>query len=677
MEALGLLAFLAFLSMPIMLIVSLVKLSDVQEQIAALRLRLTRGEKTAGLSPVRDAQVETPAAETPAVESVAATKQQVASAPVPMPEPAPEAEPEPTPVPAVAAAAEPQPQPVAPEARPAAPYAPTALDLFWMKVEDWFCVRGDFAPKGMTHEFACATRWLVRVGILLIVSSLAYFVKLSIDRGWMGPTGRVVMILSCGIVGVVGGVALVRRTRYALIGHAVVALGIVALYFGFGLGHRFFDPPVIASASLAFAALFAVTVCAGVLAVTLRAPVIAVLGLLGGYLVPLIAGRDTGSPVGLDGYLIVLNLGAFVVARYRKWSALDFLASLAGYLFGFAWCEMHPGFGKSALIVSLIFLSLVNLVYMASVLADTKSRSPAGKVLAWVGLSFGACIYFAWLAAFFGSTFAKGAVGLALFAVAAVYGCAAMLARRRGWTDPVTASILQCFALGFLTLVPPYLLGTMWWSCAWCVLAIVTFEAACRTGERVLEGIAYLILAVAGGLCILHVGPQTYLQAWTHPSATFLGYVVGSLSRLLRLGALPAALAWISCRRAPSGLTGNAEFVRGLRLAAGLLVFIAYTCEARAFGIAVVPALKSGMVTLAWTVAAFAGIWLGIVRQLRFPRLAALALLFVSAAKLLIIDTAHLATPARVGLSAAVGVTFIVGAFLYIRFKDQFEEKED
>ena len=49
------------------------------------------------------------------------------------------------------------------------PYKPTAADRFWATVEDWFCVRGRFAPKGMTREFAVATRLLLRVGSLLLV----------------------------------------------------------------------------------------------------------------------------------------------------------------------------------------------------------------------------------------------------------------------------------------------------------------------------------------------------------------------------------------------------------------------------------------------------------------------------------------------------------------------------
>ena len=101
--------------------------------------------------------------------------------------------------------------------------------MFWMRIEDWLAVRGDFAPKGMTHEFAFATRWLIRVGAVLIIGAIIYFVKLSIDRGWMGPTGRVAATLFWGMVGCVGGSWLVKKGRYSLLGHAIAALGVVAL----------------------------------------------------------------------------------------------------------------------------------------------------------------------------------------------------------------------------------------------------------------------------------------------------------------------------------------------------------------------------------------------------------------------------------------------------------------
>ena len=60
---------------------------------------------------------------------------------------------------------------------------------------------------------------------------------------------------------------------------------------------------------------------------------------------------------------------------------------------------------------------------------------------------------------------------------------------------------------------------------------------------------------------------------------------------------------------------------------------------------------------------------------MRMARLVGLGVLAASVVKLLVFDTARLATPGRVGVFAAVGVLLIAGAFLYLKFKSAFEEE--
>ncbi|MBQ6327744.1 MAG: hypothetical protein IJI35_01900, partial [Kiritimatiellae bacterium] len=106
--------------------------------------------------------------------------------------------PKPAPVPMPAPKAKPPAAPVLKPALPAGDGKPTAMDRFWEKVEDWFCVRGEFAPTGMSREFAVATRWLTRVGAVLLVGAIAYFLMLAIDKGWIGPAQRVYGMMAWG-----------------------------------------------------------------------------------------------------------------------------------------------------------------------------------------------------------------------------------------------------------------------------------------------------------------------------------------------------------------------------------------------------------------------------------------------------------------------------------------------
>ena len=539
--------------------------------------------------------------------------------------------------------------------------------MFWMRIEDWLAVRGDFAPKGMTHEFAFATHWLIRVGAVLIIGAIIYFVKLSIDRGWMGPTGRVAATLFWGMAGCVGGSWLVKKDKYALLGHAIAALGVVALYLGFGLGHRFFDPPVIASPVFAFAALAGVTLFAGVMAVYLRSPHIAVMGLIGGYLVPVIAGRDSGFPLGLDLYLLVLNLGAFYVSRKRLWSALDFLASMLAVVMCFIWSASHLNSGgQSAVLVNLVFLSAVHALYMTGVIVGSKTRGKVGNAVAWAGLCINTVAYFAWLAAVFRESFSSSYAGLILLGLVAAYLVVATLAIRRGWADRATVNILLVFALAFLAISPVLLFGKAWWVVSWAAIAVAASEAEIRSEQKILGILSWVILIVASFATIFHFAPLAYCQRSVSQLTQLSGgeYFSEFALRLVRLWSLPAAAAFIAYRRR----------VGPIAIAALAVTFIFFTGEARIFGYAFLPALKTGTVSVAWLLAAFAGLWAGIVRRSRATRITALSLLGVSVVKVLLMDTAHLATPARVALFALAGVLLIVGAFLYMKFKERFED---
>ena len=550
----------------------------------------------------------------------------------------------------------------------------SALDVFWEKLGDWLCVRGAFAPRGMTREFAVATHWLVRIGVLMLVAGIVYFVKLSIDSGWMGPMGRVAATLFWGSVAAAAGTWLVKRTRYGAVGHAIAAVGVVALYLGFGLGHRFFEPPVIQSAGFAFFSLVAVTVCAGIMSVFLHSPTIAVMGLIGGYLVPIVAGKDSASPLGMDIYLLMLNMGAFAVAWFRRWSALDFLASMLAFLLCFIWSGTHAPASSLAVLTNFAFLSAVHVLYMASVIMGSKWRGRTGNAIAWAGLAVNACAYLGWLALHFRAGFSNEMTGIVFLSLVGVYLAVATCAMRRGWADRGTVNILLIFALAFLSIAPLLLFEAVWCTVSWSIIAVATAQAERRTGQKVLGVLALIVLSAAAVSGIFYLAPTSYgfssvsgvcAQISGRHSLSVSTYFKELILRIIRLWTLPVAIALV-------GRSGRGK----LFVVSCLIGFLFYTCEAQMFGAVFLPSLKLGSITVFWSVLAFAGIWFGIARRVKVLRITALLLLGVTTAKLLALDTAHLATAARVAVFSLTGILLIVGAFLYIRFKERFETHE-
>ena len=643
MEGLVVLILIALVICIIVLpIVALCRIGDIQQSLDALRREL------AGRAPLPRASA------------------------APLPKPAVPAAPPPKPVVHEA----PPPKPVVPEAplpkpvMPAVPPSkPTALEILVGRIGDWIAVRGEFAPKGMTREFAFVTRWLIRLGAALLVGCIVYFMKLSVDRGWVGPVARTISVIVWGALFAVFGAVLVRRGRYAPVGHALAGLGFVGMYLGFGLGHRFFDPPVIASPVFAFAALAVVTVLAGVYAVRLPSAAVAVLGLVGGYLVPVIAGRDSGNPLGLYAYLLALNLAAAHVACRRRWSALNFLAAGLAFVMCAVWQGRHPGAARSVYFLSFAFLSAVHVLYLGATVAGAKSRGSAGNALAWTGLSLNAAGYLAWLLVVLRPIARDEVTGLILLATVALYAALARLAIVRGWADRITVQTMLLFAFAYLAFAPLMIVSRPYLATAWCLIAAASGEAGRRSREPILGVLGLLLVILACVLSLVRMLP------FDGGGAAFAGsYFTQLVSRIVRFASPPVTLAAFAARGwcAADG-TELRRFLWGL---AAALAFVYLTLEARLFGLTFLPGLKGGTVTLAWGLLAVGALVGGVLRRLKVVRILALVLLGLAVAKLLVLDTAHLDTPARVLAFGLTGLALIAGAIVYLKFRERFTDHE-
>ncbi|MBU6399631.1 MAG: DUF2339 domain-containing protein [Verrucomicrobia bacterium] len=220
-------------------------------------------------------------------------------------------------------------QPASPVATPTAPVA--ASD----RASD-----RDLGGRGISRptinwEQFMGVKLFAWLGGLALFLGVGFFVKYSFDQGLISPPVRVAIGWVTGLGLLVGGLRL-SRERYAVTVQALCATGLLILYADVFASCSFYH---FISAGAAFPLMVLVTAAAFLLAVRLDAPAVAVLGLLGGFLTPPLLSTGEDHPIGLFGYLAILDVGLIAVALRKRWTYLALLAAAATVVMEFGWVE--------------------------------------------------------------------------------------------------------------------------------------------------------------------------------------------------------------------------------------------------------------------------------------------------------------------------------------------------
>jgi hypothetical protein len=422
-QTLALLLLLVLVAFPIWAIVKIVSLSgqnnaladrlrEIEEKLDALR----RPEPS---SPARD-RVEPPTPAVPVMPLAAQpppAREMPAPAPVPPP-PIVVPPPLPMPMPPPLPAAEPPPILAAPIASTEPESAPPPLIAATPPIESDAPIP-DTADRPspvaalvrkIDWEQFTGAKLLAWIGGLLAFLGLAFFVKYSFEHGWVSPELRATLGFLFGAGLVVGGLK-IKRDRYAVTAQTLIATGIVSLYavtFACNAIYKFevFEQHAI----LPFALMSLITVTAFLLAVRLDARVVAVLGILGGFLTPPLLATGHDNPAGLFGYIALLDLGLIAVALHRRWNFLVPLGAAGTIVMQIGWAGKFfaddPS-GKSgvAMIVSLAFSALF---LGATIVARRRARG--SPELLWSAIAL-PCVCFGFAMFFLGYPVVAARIG--------------------------------------------------------------------------------------------------------------------------------------------------------------------------------------------------------------------------------------------------------------------------
>ncbi|HEX5092130.1 MAG TPA: DUF2339 domain-containing protein [Burkholderiales bacterium] len=280
--------------------------ADLQTQVEILVARVERLEARLGIAPAPEPQPEPETAPPPAAQPGPQVESRAGPSPAPAMEPlAPAPAPETPPVDetAVTAAKPIDPPPPPPPLAPAEPAGP------------------GFLQRLISENI------VAKVGVVVLFFGVGFLLKFAYDRGMLPPELRLAGVLAgAGLLLFIGWRLRHSHRLYAMILQGG-ASGLAYLDVFFALKTYGFIGPV--AGFTLFAILGVVTTMS---AVRQDAPVLAVLGLIGAFMAPILASTGSGNHVLLFSYYALLNVFIFGVSWFKAWRALN----LTGWIFTFA-----------------------------------------------------------------------------------------------------------------------------------------------------------------------------------------------------------------------------------------------------------------------------------------------------------------------------------------------------
>jgi len=540
---------------------------------------------------------------------------------------------------------------------------------------DWF--------DRIDWENVLGRNWFAIIGAVAVAIGVGFFLKLAIDNEWIGETGRILLGVGAGLAMI--GAGWYVQPRYPLWAQPVTGGGLTILYLSIYAAFGLYDLIDVVPALL----LMALVVVVGVaLALRYGSLIIALLGIAGAFLAPVLLGVVLGPDLAeadlpdehwLLIYVVVVGAGVLAVATFRNWRWLTAVGLAGSYGVLILWGDSFPDRNAvlAQLAVSGVLLEYIGATTLFHILWR---RNPDPLDLALMTVN---------AAAFFGLTFIfmwdqyQDWFGLITLGLFLLYGLVALAAWRRSQRLDDVALFALSISIVFLTIAVPVQLTGNWIAAAWATEGAVIAAIGLRIKSDVTRTFALGILTTAV-LRLLIFDTQVDLAGFRPVlNERFPTFVVA-------IAAFYAA-AFLYWRQRDTISESEANIHYGLIVVANFITLWLLSAEAIAYfesrEIDFFQAGDGRHMTLTAIWAAYAGVIMvaAMARRSRALRWGGLALLAAPVVKLLLFDTLLVENDPSTFqpvinsgfLTFAVVLSAVLAAaFTYRRLGEHLEEEE-
>ncbi|HNW34787.1 MAG TPA: DUF2339 domain-containing protein, partial [Candidatus Ozemobacteraceae bacterium] len=239
------------------------------------------------------------------------------------------------------------------------------------------------APSGQAHAEVFSIDWenflgkklFAWIGSFALFLSALFFVRYAIENDLVSLGMRLVLGFCVGSGSIAGGLWL-RRYGYRQTVDGLCAAGLAILYAVFLAAHRLPAEDPYLGTTATFILLTALTAGAFTLSVRLNSLFVAILAMVGGFLVPPFVSTGHDNPFGLFAYVTLLNSGLLGVALRKRWGILITLGAIGTMLMQIGWVMKYfaPEKAETALLIFAWFPLFYTFAWHLAAKRDWQDR---------------------------------------------------------------------------------------------------------------------------------------------------------------------------------------------------------------------------------------------------------------------------------------------------------------
>ena len=359
----------------------------------------------------------------------------------------------------------------------------------------------EYATSETNFEKYIGENLFGKIGILIFIIGIGFFVKYAIDQNWINETARTLMGYAVGA----GMLVLAERLhkRYHTFS-SLLAGGAFGIYYLItAIAFHYY---ALFSHTIAFVILCVTTIFMSAVSVLYDRKELAVTALVGGFIAPFIISTDSSSIISLQIYITILNIGMFCLAMYKKWAILPIVSF--GFTYIILWGTTALGsFSDSEAVTTyptlFAFATLFYVIFLLPVVFILRTQYGENTRLGLLGIitanSFMYLIYGDFLLQQFEASFDTTAY-LAFF-IAAVNLAIHLYLRFRVEGQDTLRNLMLGIAVTFASMGIPILFSTANVLMVWAAESVLLLWLFTKEKNRIYElASAVLLLLTLGAL---------------------------------------------------------------------------------------------------------------------------------------------------------------------------------